>query len=122
MKFQATTGDLKYTFVATDLTDARHWVINHLDTGNDMDWSITEIDKEMLGHKNTSSSAGSPKRYLVKPSDVVRANVWRDSNGNPSYGMHMKDGTTYLLIDDFGAMNDLDHIERIEVKRKKDLV
>ena len=78
--------------------------------------------KKIYGYKNTSSSAGRGKDYTIKPSEVVRANVWFNVYGNPSYGLIMSNGDTYLLIDDYGAMNQLNHLSRHNVSRKKDLV
>lgn len=33
----------------------------------------------------------------------------------------MTNGDTHFLVDDYGAMNDIGHLTRKEVKRKKDL-
>jgi hypothetical protein len=78
--------------------------------------------KEIYAYKNTASSAGSPKRYIIDPKAVWHVRVWFNMYGNPSYGFHMSDGTTYLLIDDYGAMNGLNHLSRHDVYRKKDLI
>ena len=77
--------------------------------------------KTIYAYKNTSSAAGSPTKYDIDPNEVIRANVWFNFYGNPSYGFHMSNGDSYLLIDDYGAMNGLS-INRRDVNRKKDLV
>ena len=78
--------------------------------------------KKFHGYKNTSSSKGSPVKYEIKALDIIRVNVWFNMYGNPSYGFIMSNGDTYLLIDDYGAMNDVDHLSRRNVNRKKDLI
>ena len=78
--------------------------------------------KKISGYKNTSSTRGGPTEYHIDPQDVIRANVWFNVYGNPSYGLWMSNGDTYLLIDDYGGMNQLGHLTRHHVRRKKDLV
>ena len=78
--------------------------------------------KTIYAYKNTRSYRGSPTEYQIVPQDVIRANVWVNCYGNPYYGLWMSDGTTYLLIDDYGGMNQLDHLTPRRVTRKKGLV
>ena len=78
--------------------------------------------KTIFGYKNTSSSAGNGIHHEINTDNVLRAYVWFSSLGNPSYGFHMVNGDTYLLIDDYGAMNGLSRLSRIEVSRKKHLI
>ena len=76
----------------------------------------------IYAYKNTLSEAGRPTEYTIDPSDVVRINCWFNIHGNPSYGFVMSSGDTYLLIDDYGAMNGINHLTRQLVPRRKDLV
>jgi len=69
---------------------------------------------------NTESEAGMPVVRDIDEQYIVRANVWVNSNGNPSYVFHMKQGDTHLLVDDYGAMNGVINRART-VKRRKDL-
>lgn len=39
--FYATSKVEHYTFKATNISDARHWVINHLDLS--LEWTIGEV-------------------------------------------------------------------------------
>lgn len=77
--------------------------------------------KTIYGYKNTCSSAGRGQNYEIETKDIVRANCWFNFYGNPSYVFHMENGDTYLLVDDYGAMNKVNHISRVVVKRKKDM-
>lgn len=72
-------------------------------------------------YKNTHSSMGKGVECVIDVDDIIKINCWHCINGNPSYVYHMKNGDSYYLVDDFGAMNDIRHLSRVEVKRKKDL-
>jgi hypothetical protein len=78
--------------------------------------------KTIYAYKNTNSSAGSPTKYEIDPKEVRRVNSWVNVYGNPSFGFHMSNGDTYLLIDDYGAPNGLSINIFRNVNRKKDLV
>ena len=71
---------------------------------------------------NTSSQAGRPTEFTFNSEDVTRAYVWVNYYGNPTYSLFLKDGTSLLLVDDYGAMNDINHISAKTVTRKKDLI
>lgn len=77
--------------------------------------------KTIYGYKNTSSQAGRGVNYEINTNDIVRANCWFNFYGNPSYVFHMHNGDTYLLVDDYGAMNKVNHLSRTLVNRKKDM-
>lgn len=77
--------------------------------------------KMIHGYKNTCSSAGRGVDHEIRINDIVRANCWFNMYGNPSYVFHMDNGGTYLLVDDYGAMNKVNHLSRVIVKRKKDM-
>lgn len=81
-------------------------------------------DKTIMryAYKNTNSSAGKITEYAIKVSDIVRVHVWVNRYGNPSYGYIMANGDTYLMIDEYGAMNGLSHLTARKVSRRKDLV
>lgn len=70
---------------------------------------------------NTHSEAGRPEYIEFNPQDVIRATVWVNSWGNPTYMLHLENGDTLLCVDDYGAMNNLNHISARSVNRKKDL-
>lgn len=76
---------------------------------------------ERYAYKNTTSAAGSPKKYIINPSEISAIKKWHNFYGNPSYVYHMENGDTYFLQDDYGAMNDLGVLHFDYVKRKKDL-
>lgn len=73
-------------------------------------------------YRNTLSEAGSPERYLIDTSQIVAAYVWVNSYGNPTYSFIMREGTTYLMVDDYGAMNDVNHLSARTVRRRKELL
>ena len=75
---------------------------------------------ERYGYKNTTSHAGSGKRYKINTDDIVAIKKWHNHYGNPSYVYHMNNGDTYYLVDDYGGMNDI-KISFNYVNRKKDL-
>ena len=77
--------------------------------------------KEIYGYKNTTSQAGSGKHYTINTLDIDSIKCWFNYYGNPSYVFHMNNGDTYLLVDDYGAMNDVRHLSREVVSRKKDM-
>lgn len=76
---------------------------------------------ERYAYIDTHSEAGKPERVTIKPEMVYKSNVWFNSYGNPTYMLYLVDGRTLLCVDDYGAMNGLNHIFRNEVNRKKDL-
>jgi len=73
------------------------------------------------GYKNTSSSAGKPTEFYIPVDRVRRVRVWINGNGNPSYTLLLDGGDWIYTVDDFGAMNDLGHVELIVMDRKRDL-
>lgn len=77
--------------------------------------------KEVFGYHNTASSAGRPTHYELNPEHIESVKCWFNCYGNPSYVFHMSNGDTYLLIDDYGAMNGIEHLSRKVVNRKKDM-
>jgi hypothetical protein len=115
--YRLTTGDLSYDISAPTKEQA----IKEVDANHSMQWDVIKL-KKVYGYKNTNSSKGDGKYYTFEPSDVIRAHVWFNLYGNPSYGLHLSNGSTFLLIDDYGAMNGLNHISRVNVLRRKDLV
>lgn len=82
---------------------------------------MTTTTKEIYAYKNTTSQAGRAKYHTINIKDIVRANCWFNYYGNPSYVFHMENGDTYLLVDNYGAMNKVNHLSRVVVKRKKDM-
>ncbi|MCK4870782.1 MAG: hypothetical protein KAS93_06705 [Gammaproteobacteria bacterium] len=76
---------------------------------------------ERYAYVNTSSEAGDGEKVTFNPDDVTRAFCWTNMYGNPTYSLFLEDGTTLLLVDDYGAMNDINHISARTVQRKKDL-
>ena len=56
---------------------------------------------ERYAYKNTTSSAGNPTKFDIEVNEIVRVNVWFNFYGNPSYGYLMKNGDTYLMIDNY---------------------
>lgn len=77
--------------------------------------------KTIYGYKNTTSTAGRGVHQEIVISEIALVNCWFNMYGNPSYVFHMNNGDTYLLVDDFGAMDKINHLSRVIVKRKKDL-
>jgi hypothetical protein len=77
--------------------------------------------KTIYGYKNTASQAGHGKEFEIETTEIIRANCWFNFYGNPSYVFHMENGDTYLLVDDYGAMNKVNHLSRTLVNRKKDM-
>ena len=77
--------------------------------------------KKIYAYKNTTSSAGRGVEYEIEQTDIDSIKCWFNFYGNPSYVFHMSNGDTYLLVDDYGAMNDISHLSRDCVKRKKDM-
>lgn len=77
--------------------------------------------KKIFGYKNTTSQAGRGQEFEIQISEIVRANCWFNFYGNPSYVFHMENDDTYLLVDDYGAMNKVNHLSRTLVSRKKDM-
>lgn len=77
--------------------------------------------KTIYAYKDTTSEAGSPEEYTINIADIVSSKCWFNSYGNPSYVFHLPYETTYLLVDDYAAMNGVTHISRDIVKRRKDM-
>ena len=75
----------------------------------------------IYGYKNTGSSAGRGTRYDIDPLDIQVIKCWFNSMGNPSYVFHMYNDDMYFLVDDYGAMNDIRHLSRACVSRKKNM-
>ena len=76
---------------------------------------------ERYAYINTSSQAGRGEKVNFNSDDVTQAYVWVNYYGNPTYSLFLEDGTSLLLVDDYGAMNDINHISAKSVQRKKDL-
>ena len=70
---------------------------------------------------NTKSQAGEPEKVEFEPKQVNHAYVWSNSFGNPTYTLYLDDGRRLLCVDDYGAMNGIDHITARRVSRRKDL-
>lgn len=81
---------------------------------------MTDIVKRHA-YKNTTSEAGSPTEYEIETAKISAIKCWFNTYGNPSYVFHMDNGDTYFLVDDYGAMNNIYHLSRECVKRKKDM-
>jgi len=77
--------------------------------------------KTIYGYKNTTSSAGRGENYEIDQNEIDVIKCWFNVYGNPSYVFHMSNDDTYYLVDDFGAMNKINHLSRIVVARKKDM-
>ena len=77
--------------------------------------------KEIHSYKDTSSEAGQPQQRYIRPGEVAYARVWVNGYGNPTYCLHMVNGDTHLLVDDYGAMNGIDHLSANTVRRRKEL-
>ena len=71
-------------------------------------------------YRDTLSEAGSPNYYKIDPKTVTHAYVWLNSYGNPTYTLYT-DEAFYMCVDDYGAMNNINHISAQTVQRKKDL-
>lgn len=68
---------------------------------------------------NTLSEAGRPVEREINQDSITHINVWINSYGNPTYMYHMDNGDTHLLVDDYGAMNGINHISANSVARRK---
>lgn len=77
--------------------------------------------KNIYAYKNTTSQAGKAQYFDVNVNDIDVIKCWFNYYGNPSYVFHMTNGDTYLLVDDYGAMNGISHLSRKVVNRKKDM-
>ena len=73
------------------------------------------------GRVNSRKKSAPLETVAFAPKEVVAANKWYNSLGNPSFVLYLKDGRELFLMDDYGAMNDIDHLFATTVKRKKDL-
>ena len=88
------------------------------------------------GYINTESRAGSPTRVVLDTDQIRSVRRWVNANGNPTYLFRLAAGLyllpekgvlylsapdgTLLLVDDYGAMNDV-HVPAVAVSRRKDL-
>ncbi len=70
---------------------------------------------------NTQSMAGKPKHIELDSTDVTSAYCWVNFYGNPSYTLYLENGDFLYCVDDYGCMNDINHINAKTVARKKDL-
>ena len=62
------------------------------------------------------------KEIILNYDDVIACTKWFDSNGNPSYGLYMEDGSFYLSVDNYGiSPNLMKNANILRVSRKKDL-
>jgi len=66
---------------------------------------------ERYGYKNTHSTAGMPAKYEIVVNDIDVLHKWLNYYGNPNYYLIMKDGTFYRLVDDYGATNEIGHVQ-----------
>lgn len=76
---------------------------------------------ERYAYINTSSERGRPSKVIFDADSVKWAFVWTNGYGNPSYTLYLEDGSCLFLVDDYGAMNDINHLSAKIVRRKKDL-
>lgn len=65
---------------------------------------------QRYAYKNTHSTAGRPVEYDIVVADIRDIYKWNNLYGNPNYYFVMNDGTFYRLVDDYGALNDLNHM------------
>jgi len=77
---------------------------------------------ERYAYKNTLSEKGSPTKYKLRIKSIRNIYAWTNQWGNPSYGFIMENGDTYLLVDDYGALNDISNVPVKYVNRRKDLI
>lgn len=124
MENKAGEQPTKYEIDQWEKGDKRMWSCTY--SGTLLNLTPCAFDKpirsvERYAYINTSSSAGKGEKFTFNPDDVTQAYVWVNSFGNPTYSLFLKDGTTLLLVDDYGAMNDINHISARTVQRKKDL-
>ena len=61
-------------------------------------------------YRNTHSTAGRPTEYEIVVAEIRDIYKWHNVYGNPNYYFLMDDGTFYRLVDDYGALNDITHI------------
>lgn len=71
------------------------------------------------GYIDTQSEAGQPTRVELDPDDIGLVCRWVNSYGNPSYVFHLEH-STLLLVDDYGALNDVD-ARVLTCLRRKDM-
>lgn len=65
--------------------------------------------------------AGQGETHTLEVDKIQVIKCWFNVCGNPSYVFHMDNDDMYYLVDDHGAMNDLSHMSRVVVRRKKDM-
>ena len=82
---------------------------------------MTKTHITRFAYVNTTSQAGRPTEVTIPVAEVLRLSKWSNYYGNPSYVIHMRNGETYLLVDDFGGDNDLRSKPIAFVTRRKDL-
>ena len=74
----------------------------------------------IYARKNRNDFQGKSEKYTIETDDIIRVNCWFNIHCNPQYNYIMTNGDNYVLLDNYGAMNDL-NMTRILVDRKKDL-
>lgn len=70
---------------------------------------------------NTNSSKGNGEHREIVVADILYIFNWYNTYGNPSYVFHMENGDTHYLVDAYGAMNNIEHLNCRTVSRRKDL-
>lgn len=135
------TKDVKVHWKSS-IYEVRSWSNGHhvVCTQNDSAIGLTHQDGVTLNGKlddfyivitrhaylDTHSEAGSPTKYEINVADITGVNSWTNSYGNPTFMIYTTEAETgkshtYLCVDDYGAMNDIGHIYRNTVNRRKDL-
>jgi hypothetical protein len=62
----------------------------------------------------------SKKKVELEYEDIYSANCWYNIYGNPQYGVYMKDGKNYILVDNYSLCRS--YVTNLNyVSRKKDL-
>ena len=77
--------------------------------------------KTIYARKNRNDFQCKSERYDIETTDIYKVNCWFNVHCNPNYNFIMENGDNYVLLDNYGAMNDIDHLSRTLVDRKKDL-
>jgi hypothetical protein len=75
----------------------------------------------IYARKNRNDFQGKSEKHEIETNDIYKVNCWFNVHCNPTYNYFMSNGDNYVLLDDYGAMNDIDHLSRTLVDRKKDL-
>ena len=77
-------------------------------------------EREDLMSKTFTARIG--KGYEKKNyDDILKINTWNNVYGNPSYGVLMKNGEQFILVDDYAFCPSYADCDVNYVKRRKDL-